>query len=343
MTTRLKGALISAVLVAAFIGQTQVAMAQQGRIENPAEGSTQSGIGLISGWRCDADVLEIEFEDGSRSIAAYGTARGDTESACGDSDNGFGLLYNFNLLGTGEHTIKALADGEVFRETTFNVLRPSTGEFATGLEAEVVVQDFPQPGHSVTLEWSQGQQNFNIIAEAEPQQVESGVVFEYGQVAPQWTGGIKGFDEGIDYNECVESSGCPNMDWAIVDDEERGEVLEVQHTGSGFAGIYIQAFDPGLDMTEYAAGTVNFDIKVVEGGSSTGFTMKIDCIYPCGSAEQSLGRVGFGGWETVSVPISDLTSSGLQLETVTTGLTIFPNSGRQTGMIYRLDNIYWEK
>ena len=30
MTTRLKGALISAVLAAAFIGQTQVAMAQQG-------------------------------------------------------------------------------------------------------------------------------------------------------------------------------------------------------------------------------------------------------------------------------------------------------------------------
>lgn len=334
---------ILASLVAIAGLQVSAAQAQQGgALENPSPGSTQSGIGMFSGWNCDAENIQIELADEAPLTAAYGTSRGDTAGKCGDSDNGFGLLYNFNNLGSGEHTVIALADGVEFGRSTFNVVRMSTGEFLRGASASVVVSDFPQPGHTVTLEWTEAQQNFNIVAEAIPGVADSGTVFEYGQVAAQWTGGIKGFDEGIDYNECIESSGCPNMDWAIVNDEERNDVLEVTHSGTGFAGLYIQAFDPGLDMTEYRTGTVNFDVKMIKVASSSGFKMKIDCIYPCGSEEQSTGRVGFGGWETVSVKVSDLVASGLDLSTVTTGLTIFPD-GNQDGVVYRLDRIYWEK
>ncbi|MEK9529689.1 MAG: hypothetical protein VW491_12280, partial [Gammaproteobacteria bacterium] len=84
---------------------------------------------------------------------------------CGDSDNGFGLLFNFNLLGTGEHTVVALADGVEFGRSTFNVLRMSTGEFLSGASGQATVSDFPSAGHSVTLQWSQAQQNFNIVSE----------------------------------------------------------------------------------------------------------------------------------------------------------------------------------
>ena len=311
-----------------------------GALENPAAGSTQSGIGMFSGWNCEAENIEIEFTGGTKLSAAYGTARGDTASICGDSDNGFGLLFNFNNLGSGEHTVIALADGVEFGRSTFNVVRPSTGEFLRGASASVVVSDFPQQGHTVTLEWAEAQQNFNIVAEAIPVQSQSGVVFQYGQVDPQWSGGFKAFDEGIDYNECEEASGCPNLDWEIVSDEERNDVLEIRHTGAGFAGFYIQAFDPGLDMNDFYGGYVNFDIKVVEAGSSPGFTMKVDCIYPCGSAENDIGSVGRSGWETVSVKVTDLVASGLQLGTVTTGLVIWP-SRPQEGVVYRLDNIYW--
>ena len=39
---------------------------------------------------------------------------------CGDSNNGFGLLFNWNLLGNGDHTIRALADGvELGRATVY--------------------------------------------------------------------------------------------------------------------------------------------------------------------------------------------------------------------------------
>ena len=70
-------------------------------MENPASASFQSGIGLLSGWVCDAAVVELEINDGPRLAAAYGTDRADTASVCGDTNNGFGLLFNWNLLGDG--------------------------------------------------------------------------------------------------------------------------------------------------------------------------------------------------------------------------------------------------
>ncbi|MCE2487100.1 MAG: hypothetical protein J4F42_16415, partial [Desulfurellaceae bacterium] len=61
-----------------------------GQMENPSPNSFQSGIGTLSGWVCDADEVVLEI-NGTPFPAAYGTARGDTQDACGDTDNGFGL------------------------------------------------------------------------------------------------------------------------------------------------------------------------------------------------------------------------------------------------------------
>ena len=52
---------------------------------------------------------------------AYGTAREDTKEICGDIDNGFGLLFNWNRLGPGTHRVLARADGEVFGSATVTV------------------------------------------------------------------------------------------------------------------------------------------------------------------------------------------------------------------------------
>ena len=54
-----------------------------GFLENPGANSFQSGIGVISGWTCDADEVEIVL-NGEPQEAAYGTARLDTEAVCGD-------------------------------------------------------------------------------------------------------------------------------------------------------------------------------------------------------------------------------------------------------------------
>ena len=91
-----------------------------GYLENPGPNSFQSGIGVISGWVCEADAVVIEMETAGGTVhryeAGYGTERADTAQRkdgtplCGDTDNGFGLLFNWNLLGDGEHTIVALVD-----------------------------------------------------------------------------------------------------------------------------------------------------------------------------------------------------------------------------------------
>ena len=66
---------------------------------------------MLSGWVCDADAVEVELGHLGRQVAAYGTERLDTQAVCGDTDNGFGLLFNWNLLGEGEHEVIAYVDG----------------------------------------------------------------------------------------------------------------------------------------------------------------------------------------------------------------------------------------
>ena len=124
---------------------------------------SRAAFGVISGWACNAQTIEISFNGGPPQEAAYGTSRGDTEGTCGDSDNGFGLLYNWNLLGDGVHTVSALADGVEFASVT--VIVTTLGEeFRRGVAGAVPVSDFPTPGQTRTLRWQQGQQNFVITA-----------------------------------------------------------------------------------------------------------------------------------------------------------------------------------
>ena len=132
-------------------------------LENPQPGAFVSGIGTISGWVCDANTIEIEFDNdaANRWQAGYGTARVDTYGVCGDANNGFGLLYNWNNLGDGIHTVRALADGVEFASATVAVTTFGE-EFLRGASGTFTLSDFPQPGINVDLLWQQSQQNFAI-------------------------------------------------------------------------------------------------------------------------------------------------------------------------------------
>ena len=140
-----------------------------GYLENPGPNSFQSGIGVLSGWVCEAETVEIEIttEGGAvgRHVTAYGTERLDTLEACGDTANGFGLLFNWNLLGEGAHEVVAFVDDVELGRATVRVTTVGEGieaEFLRGAEGECVVEDFPMPGETVTLEWQQNSQNFVI-------------------------------------------------------------------------------------------------------------------------------------------------------------------------------------
>ena len=136
-------------------------------LENPQAESSQSGIGVISGWVCEAEQIEIEFHNGvtgevSSTTAGSGTSQADTMDACGDADNGFSLLFNWNLLGDGMHTVRTLADGVEFANVTFTVSTLGVGGFATGLSGEFPLADFPSAGQETTVEWEESLQNFVI-------------------------------------------------------------------------------------------------------------------------------------------------------------------------------------
>ncbi|MGE0820676.1 MAG: M4 family metallopeptidase [Candidatus Binatia bacterium] len=131
-------------------------------LENPAPGSSQSGVGLISGWLCNANRVDIDVDGRVTLQAAYGTERLDTQSACGDANNGFGLLVNWNLLGNGSHRVRVLADGVEVSNSTFTVTTLGLGEFPRGLSGSFEMQNFPSGGKTTRIQWQESTQNFVI-------------------------------------------------------------------------------------------------------------------------------------------------------------------------------------
>ena len=131
-------------------------------LENPSLGSAQSGLGVISGWACEAEEIVIEL-NGRPLRAAYGTEReAAVERRCGHSDAGFSLLWNWNNLGPGTHTVRVLIDGQEFANTTVRVT--TFGKpFRQGLSGTFPIPDFPRPGETKRLRWEQSLQNFVII------------------------------------------------------------------------------------------------------------------------------------------------------------------------------------
>ena len=128
---------------------------------NPSLGSVQSGVTAISGWACEAEEIIIEL-NGVPYRAGYGTTRPDTQERCGDADNGFSLLWNWNNLGAGTHTVRALIDGVEFANTTVRVT--TFGEqFLRGVNGTFPIPDFPRAGETKRLRWEQSLQNFVIV------------------------------------------------------------------------------------------------------------------------------------------------------------------------------------
>src|SRR5262249_45305497 len=122
----------------------------------------QSGLGLISGWVCEANRIDIDVDRQTIVQAAYGTVRGDTQRECGDTNNGYGFLINWNLLGDGTHTVRVLADSLEVGRATFTVATLGLGAFPRGLHGTFTLQGFPVARKSTQIQWQESLQNFVI-------------------------------------------------------------------------------------------------------------------------------------------------------------------------------------
>ena len=156
---RVLGGLAALVVLAAAASWAAV-------LESPADGSVVSGIGTVSGWKCDAGRITVTIDGGSHLAVAARQERGDlrVSGQCGGTTgHGFVRWINWALLGDGEHVVAAYDDGVAFARSTFIV--GTTGRsFLDGAVRRTVVDDFPEPGQRTLLEWNEGTQHFEIAA-----------------------------------------------------------------------------------------------------------------------------------------------------------------------------------
>ncbi len=152
------------VLACLSVFSSQLVWAQaKGVLENPRPGSYQSGVGVISGWVCEAEKIEVIFNGNAadRWRVGYGTRRMDTQKECGDSNNGFVLLFNWNLLGDGEHTVTAFVDDVELGRATVTVTTLGE-EFRRDVSGTFTLPGFPDTETAVKVHWQEAQQNFVI-------------------------------------------------------------------------------------------------------------------------------------------------------------------------------------
>jgi hypothetical protein len=215
-----------------FIGFLSVSLARQvaaqATLENPQPGSFQSGIGLISGWSCSSGVIVVI--DGQSILPAYGTGRLDAAPVCGGNSNvGFGLLLNYNLLGSGTHTAQLKVNGAaVGSPAAFTVTVP-VGEFATGLAKTVPVTDFPSTGQTTTLVWQQSQQNF-AIAGVSNSTTSSSLTCTNGTLIPDGTNA--GFGSLVRYqSDWQPQTAADSTSWRIFDGHAGGFGATLEYIG----------------------------------------------------------------------------------------------------------------
>ena len=148
----------------------------QAAIDAPLEGSTRTGAFQVAGFFCVPDGLQPEdvtltmsFDGGPSFPVSYGNERGDTIGVCaGETRNGFVAQWNYNLLGTGPHTVALSADTgagpAIVATSNFSVVTLGE-EFAIGLPTpRVTVNNWPNQGQRIQLQWEQGIQNWTIIS-----------------------------------------------------------------------------------------------------------------------------------------------------------------------------------
>jgi PhoPQ-activated pathogenicity-related protein len=110
----------------------------------------------------------VQMDKGERWLTAYGTKREDTAAVCGDTNNGFGLTFNWNRLGDGPHTLRAFADGVEFAALTFNVTTLGR-EYLQGASGTYALSNFPASNQSLLVSWQESGQNF-VISDSSLQQ-----------------------------------------------------------------------------------------------------------------------------------------------------------------------------
>ena len=210
------------------------ALVRAATLENPGNGSFNSGIGVISGWKCTANgSLTVRFNGGDAIPLAYGNERSDVRDAgaCPSAQVGFVSIMNWGNLGDGEHTAVAYDNGVEFARSTFEVTTLGTS-FLQGASRGVTVFDFPELGTDVVLKWQPALQNFVItdrVASPKHDADSYTLSCDQGLVCIEWTVTSQSAYDRYSDELCrdiesgsVLSGGCPPLPscYYVIDEDE---------------------------------------------------------------------------------------------------------------------------
>ena len=138
--------------------------AHAARLEIPTPHTTHSGIGVISGWKCDAGELTVRFDGGEPIPLLHGAERKDVldDGACDHANVGFVSIWNWGNLADGQHTAVVYDDGIEFDRSTFSIV--TTGEaFLEGAAGQCTIDDFPVSGADARFAWNQSTQHLELV------------------------------------------------------------------------------------------------------------------------------------------------------------------------------------
>ena len=157
-----------------------------------------SGLGFISGWKCDAEgAITARIDSGDHIPLATQQSRADTRPVCGTDDNGFITQINWNLLTDGPHTVGVYDNEGEFARSTFTVVNFGQ-EFVREATGECTIEDFPATGETATFAWNQSTQHLELAeimgAPEDPETME----LDLAQFDGTWTARFR-----------LTSSGCP--------------------------------------------------------------------------------------------------------------------------------------
>ena len=94
-----------------------------------------------------------------------------------------------------------------------------------------------------------------------------------------------------------------------------------------------------VDVSDYATGTLSFDIKVTDMGNATGFKLKLESGSTNSGEIAVAGITGSGDWETVNFSMETLVAGGLNAAAVNVPMVFFPDYQTGGELVYQLDNV----
>jgi beta-glucanase (GH16 family) len=314
---------------------------------NHEQGTSYSDQGATAFDSIDGSVAVSTSGDVGTNAGIYSI----TYSASDVAGNTATATRTIIVADTQPPIISLIGDSEVYHEQGSNYIDAgaSASDVVDG-DVEVLISgdvDDEAGEYTVTFTATDAADNsatqtrlVTVVSPDTPQTIGLSV-FDNGEADSAFDAGLNGQDSTNNWGtSCSQDGGaaCPNLSWQIVADVDRGNVLQVAHSAAGEQAIFFVKTNSPMDLSAYSTGNIIFDIKTISGDSN--YTMKVDCVYPCTSGDKLIGRYGASGWETVTVPVAELVSTGLQLVSVDTGIVIWASA--YTSTIFQLDNVRWE-